>query len=451
MENPVNLPLDNFVDLLMDGICAVDASGRFVFVSAACEQIFGYTPAEMIGMNMRDMILPEDIPKTMGVVQKIMSGKPQNHFENRYVRKDGQIVHVMWSARWSDDHQMRFAVARDITKRKAAEAVQGALYAISEAAHSAEDLPALSRQIHQIIGGLLPATNFFVALYDGVSDELSFPYFVDQCDPLPAPRKLGEGTLTAEVIRTGLPLLVTPETSQALPEHLRVVIGTDALYWLGVPLKAQDDVIGALVVQSYSPNETYSTRDQRLLQFVSAQVATAIERKRLHTRLLHLAQFDQLTGLANRELLRYRLKSALATARRENGGLCVLYCDLDNFKQVNDSHGHGVGDLLLQQVAHRLQQCVRKSDTVARVGGDEFVMLLEGVSMPADVAAIANKILDALVLPFPVAGLHLHIRPSIGCAIYPDDGEDETNLLLKADAAMYSAKRQGGNHFQMPG
>ncbi|PKO63759.1 MAG: diguanylate cyclase, partial [Betaproteobacteria bacterium HGW-Betaproteobacteria-17] len=154
------------MDLLLDAICVVDARGCFVFVSAAGERIFGYAPAEMIGRPMTDFVFHADRARTLQAVDEMMKGQPQPYFENRYVRKDGQIVHIMWSARWSAADQVRVAVARDVTERKHADAMQAALYAISEAAHAAEDLVALFEQVHQIIGGLMPADNFFIALYD---------------------------------------------------------------------------------------------------------------------------------------------------------------------------------------------------------------------------------------------------------------------------------------------
>lgn len=439
------VPLANVIDLLLDTVCVVDAGGRFVFVSAACERVFGYTAEEMVGQAMLDFVHPDDRLRTLQAAGEIMSGRPKPNFENRYLRKDGQVVHIMWSARWSEDDRLRIAVAHDITERKRAESVQAALYAISEAAHAAQDLLALFQQIHQIIGGLLPASNFFVALYDQKNDELSFPYHVDERDPVPASRRLDSGTLIAEVIRYGQPLLLTPDTLSTLPVHLRSPTGSNALFWLGVPLDSNKGTIGALVLQSYSEDTPYSERDKELLQFVSTQVASAIERKQMQGHLQHIARHDRLTNLPNRDLLCDRLGTALARARREQDGLCLLYLDVDNFKQVNDSFGHAAGDLLLQVLAQRLKECLRETDTVARVGGDEFVVLLERIQEPRHAVAVAEKVRAALDQPFELAGHKLRILPSIGIALYPQDGDEEGHLLRQADAAMYAAKRNGGN------
>jgi len=197
MEPKATLPPSNVMDLLLDAICVVDAEGRYLFVSAAFERIFGYAAGEVIGRPMIEMVYPPDRERTLRAAADIMAGQDQLHFENRYVRKDGQVVDIMWSARWSEADQARVAVGRDVTALKRSENLQGALFDISEAAYTAEHLPALFRRIHQIIGELLPANNFFVALYDDKKDELSFPYFIDEHDPAPEPRKLDSGTLSA--------------------------------------------------------------------------------------------------------------------------------------------------------------------------------------------------------------------------------------------------------------
>ena len=206
MQPKADLSLAHVLDLLLDAIIVVDGDGRILFVSAACERIFGYAPAEMLGLRSIDLVHPDDRALTLQAAADIRAGVTMTHFENRYIRKDGRTVHVMWSVRWSEADQARIGVARDVTDIKRAQSMEGALHAISEAAHAAGDLVALFERIHVIIGGLLPARNFFVALYDKKQDELTFPYYVDEFDQPPAPRKLNSSpTLSAEVIRTGKP------------------------------------------------------------------------------------------------------------------------------------------------------------------------------------------------------------------------------------------------------
>lgn len=441
MKTKTYTPTTSFIDLLMDAVFAVDADARVVFASAACERIFGYTPQELIGRNMFDMMAPEDRERTRHSVRDVMSGRPQLHFENRYLRKDGQIVHIMWAAHWSPADQLRIGVARDVTERKREEAMQAALYAISEAAHATDDLPALFRHIHQIVGTLLPVHNFSVVLREKHTNKLSLAYHVDEHDLTHEPFHPETDTLYAEVIRTEQPLLLTPDMIAARQGKLPIFTSTTPLCWLGVPLKSHSSTIGVVVVKSYPGGVEYSEKDQELLQFVSTQIATAVERQRMQIRLQHMAQYDQLTGLPNRGLLYDRLKSALSIAHRERVQMSVLYLDLDKFKHVNDTLGHGVGDLLLQAVARRLEQCMRKSDTVARIGGDEFVVLLRSIREPAQATRVAEKIRCALCLPFTLGDHDLLIVPSIGIAHYPEHGESEEQLLKYADHDMYRQKK----------
>jgi len=335
---------------------------------------------------------------------------------------------------------LRIAVARDITERKQAESRQAALYAISEAAHAAEDLLALFKRIHLIIGEWLPALNFSVALYDDHGAELSFPYHVDAHEP-EQPCAM-TGRLCAEVVRSGQPILLTPDQDDRPAGFERQESAQNTPCWLGVPLNSQNGTIGALIVKSMPGSEHYTEQDKELLQYVCAQVATAIERKQLHARLQRMAQYDQLTQLPNRELLRDRLKAALEAAREDCGRLALLYVDLDRFKEVNDTHGHAVGDMLLQTVANRLKGCVRETDTVARIGGDEFVVLLHSIHASGDADGVAVKIRQVLAQPLRLDGHSFNIQPSIGVAQYPEHGTEEKQLFRHADEAMYTAKRE---------
>ena len=272
------------MNLMLDAVCVVDRDGHFVFVSPAFERLFGYAPAEVIGTPMLDLVFPEDRDKTLHTVDSILAGVLKPSFENRWVHKSGRIVDVMWSARWSEEHQVRIAVARDITEQK--------------------------------------------------------------------------------------------------------------------------------------------------------QLAAHLQR---------MAQHDSLTELPNRALFQDRLHTAFAHARRDNTQLCLLFIDLDGFKQINDNFGHLVGDRLLQKVAGRLRDCVRESDTVARMGGDEFVVLTHDVSAAGDAVQIAEKIRAAIAQPYDIADLQVRISLSIGIALYPQHGDDYQQLLKSADNAMYRAKNSGGD------
>lgn len=162
----------------------------------------------------------------------------------------------------------------------------------------------------------------------------------------------------------------------------------------------------------------------------------------------HLVQHDALTGLPNRILLQDRLGQAIELARRQGRQLAVMFMDLDQFKHINDSLGHAVGDQLLRLVAQCLVGCVRHSDTISRQGGDEFVLLLPYIERAEDAALSAQKMLAALALPHRIDQHDLHIGASIGISIYPDDGQDVETLIKSADTAMYSAKENGRNNYK---
>lgn len=446
---PKPVLLDNLLDLLLDAVCVVDADSRFVYVSAAFERIFGYRPDEVVGTPVLNLVHPDDRQATLRVIADMMRGQPHPHFANRYLHKSGHVVHVVWSAHWSAADGVRIAVAHDVTEVKYAQNMQSALHAIAEAAHAAADLMALFKRIHTIIASLLPAQNFFVALYDAIQDELSFPYFVDQYDAPPAPRPLDSGTFTAAVVRGGQPILFCRGARDLPPGVGGSIAGYPSMDWLGVPLTTSSGTIGALVVQSYSDDVRYDEKHKALLGFVSTQVATAIERKRTQTWLQYLAGHDQLTGLANRELLHRQLEEALCRVRAERGMLATLYIDLDKFKQINDDHGHDIGDQLLQEVAHRIRGCVRTGDTVARLGGDEFVVLLDAIA-DADVAhRAAEAIRAALDAPYELGSSRVRMSSSIGIAVAPAHGDDHRHLMRRADSAMYEVKRRGGNRVHM--
>lgn len=158
---------------------------------------------------------------------------------------------------------------------------------------------------------------------------------------------------------------------------------------------------------------------------------------------MQLALYDALTGLPNRKLLEERLGQALSKAKRGHSHVALLFIDLDKFKPVNDNFGHAYGDLLLKEVAKRLQNCMRESDTASRLGGDEFVVLLSDIEGCNGTALVAKKILDLLVLPYEISGHTFEISASIGAAVYPEDGADGKSLVRNADLAMYEAKNAG--------
>lgn len=438
-KKDIHSPLPNVTELLLDAVCLVDASGRFVFASAACERIFGYTQEEIVGKQMYDLVLPADREKTRNAASDVLAGQYKTSFENRYVRKDGTIVDIMWSARWSESDQMRVAVARDITERKNAERIKHALYTISEVAHSTEDMLLLFEKVHEVINEHIPAPNFVIALCDEERNAQKLSYVRREQNQTFAP--LEPGALVAEVVRTGQSVFLTPETVAIKNTQDWTEIGEGTCYCFAIPLKAPHQTLGAIVMHSYCDIPRYTERDHDFLQLVADRIATIIEHKRMQARFRYMAEYDQLTGLPNRVLLHDRLKTALERARRQEQKLALLFIDLDKFKLVNDTLGHLAGDYLLQVVATRLKSVIRESDTVARIGGDEFAVLLEGAQTQVQANNVIEKLLATLNQPLTYEGHEVNVLASIGVAFYPEHGEDERELINHADRAMYATKR----------
>tara|TARA_R110002110_G_scaffold415816_1_gene656600 strand:+ start:8642 stop:9973 length:1332 start_codon:yes stop_codon:yes gene_type:complete len=429
--------LTQFLDLLLDVVCVVDKDGRFQYVSAACERVFGFTQQEMVGKTVQDLVHPEDRETTLNIASQVMAGTDSTQFENRYLRKDGEVVHIMWSARWSEQDQIRIGVARDITRRKQAELKQSALLRISQAAHRTRDLAILLEQIREIVAALVPCQGFYVALRSERDGHWTYPYYRDDRDLAPGNAPEGLEPLGERVCAEGRMLLLDPEALAGADTNRD---GGQPRYWLGAPLVTEQGVIGVLVVKSYSPEVRLGEEDQELLEFVADQVAVAISQARMLAQLEQRAQYDALTGLPNRALLHDRLGRAISAAERQSSMFALLFVDMDDFKRVNDLRGHAAGDRLLQLTAQRLLASVRASDTVARLGGDEFVVVLEGLAAADHAQDLVGKIQRAFALPFELEQESVLSPLSIGVALYPRDGTSPAALLQRADQRMYAAK-----------
>ncbi|MEX2476768.1 diguanylate cyclase [Marinobacter sp.] len=432
------------VNLLLDPVFVVDESGNIVFVSDACESLLGYTASEMIGTLIFDYLHPDDRERTRAEANRVMTGHPHTNFENRYLHKDGHAVHILWSARWSEDDKLRIGLARNVTSLRRANQTRDALYRISEAAHGADSLRGICDGVRQVIAELFPRNDLHLAFYDPVRTVLTVPdWSVDRANDW-VEGSMQPGTALAEVISLGQTLLASRDPSQP---GLGVITESGLkspgpLNWLGVPLISNDSVLGALVIESQSEHIRYCAADQELLQFVATQVAIVVERKRAEDHLRFLAHHDPLTGLTNRSLFYDRLETALKSAGRHNSLVALLYLDLNDFKQINDTLGHEAGDQLLIETARRLEQCTRETDTVARMGGDEFTVLLTDISDLAAVDAAVGKIREVMAVPMMQEGQIVLISFSVGVALYPQDGRTARHLLGSADSKMYEHKRR---------
>ncbi|HEX7643426.1 MAG TPA: diguanylate cyclase [Burkholderiaceae bacterium] len=389
--------LQRLADLVLDAVFLVEEGGRIVFVNPACTAIFGYQPEEMIGRALLDFIHPDDRERTLTEMGQVVNGLARVGFENRYLRKDFSVAHIMWSARWSQEDKLRIGVARDITERKRAEERQAGMLALSTAAHGAESVFAMFAAFHATLQRLLPVRGLAALL--GPDERVAY-----------------------SAMRPG-DMIEPPDMAQ----------------WHGMPMATSGANLGELRLD-LGRIEALSAGDTELLQFAARQAAAVIERFALHANLARAARYDDLTGLPNRRLFQDRIHSAFARCRRGESSGALLFIDLDDFKEVNDAHGHAAGDQLLQTVAGRIASCVREADTVARIGGDEFVVLIEGVYEREQAELVAAKIGKAIGEPLALADNLLHPQASIGVALYPEHGKVINQLMRHADQAMYACK-----------
>jgi len=214
-----------------------------------------------------------------------------------------------------------------------------------------------------------------------------------------------------------------------------------------VPVRGEQQVRGALCALGCE-DERFTDDGLAFLDTAASLLSTGLQRVDSEGRVSFLAQFDPLTGLSNRALLADRFTQMIAQARRRGLPLGVLFVDLDHFKLVNDSLGHAGGDELLKEAARRLEEAVRAGDAIARVGSDEFAVVVSDLTRPEDAALVAQKILDRMARPFVVFGQEAFVTASIGVAAFPGDGGDAESLLAAAEAAMHRAKQSGRNAYQ---
>ena len=283
-----------------------------LWVNENVSKVFGFPPEEIepTGAWWTEHLHPEDQERVVtSIDQLVRSGGSVWTSEYRFRRRDGTYATLVDRGYVLHDaagHPVRvIGSAMDVSQRRKTEAIQSAVYRISEAANSAKDLPELYSQIHKVVAGLMPATNFYIALYDDQTDALEFPYFVDEEEGAPSRQPLGHG-LTEYVLRTGRPLLASPEVFEGLVRNGEVVsVGPASVDWVGAPLVSQGKTIGVIVVQSYAEGVRFDDEDKGVLNFVSEQVAMAIDRKRAQERLLdaeRLATMGQLAGFIAHEL-----------------------------------------------------------------------------------------------------------------------------------------------------
>ena len=283
-----NLPtrvqfLDQMFQASPDGLSIADCSNRVLWANQTFVRMFGYTAADVNGHPLDDLVVPPTRLAESRWIREALAKGERITLETQRKKKDGSLLDVSLScAPLLLDGKIAgfYAGYHDISDRRRVETLSSALYRVAEQSTSAHDLQQFFTAVHGIVDELMYARNFYIALYDAATELLSFPYFADEHDPPPPPKKLGRG-LTEYLLRTGEPLLATPEVLQAMEDRGDVARnGSRSLDWMGVPLTVGGHTFGALVVQTYSKNIRYGERDKEILTFVARQLASAVEIKR---------------------------------------------------------------------------------------------------------------------------------------------------------------------------
>lgn len=402
-----------------EGLVVADTDIRIVAVNPAFTAITGYSPDEVIGRNPRllsaGMHSPEFYRELWGALTA--TGAWCGEMLNR--RKNGEVYTEWLSIKQIRDEQGQpthyVGIFSDVTERNRAR----------------EALRENERRLQEIIN-TMPVPMF-------VKDAASRILLMNHaCE-------VQWGMAFSDLRGT--------DASQFFPpEQIAVFLAKDREVFAAGHLVDLEETVWNAELRQNRIVHTYKKpvfdEAGKPLYLIGMSIDIS-ENKAMEERMQHMAHHDILTGLPNRALLDDRLRQVLAKTKRDKACLAILFIDLDEFKPVNDEFGHAVGDLLLKDAAQRMQGCVRESDTVARIGGDEFVVLLSTIETGQDAMLVAEKIRHVLNQPFELAAHSLRISSSIGIAVYPAHGSDEEALVRNADTAMYHAKEGGRNRVQI--
>jgi diguanylate cyclase (GGDEF)-like protein/PAS domain S-box-containing protein len=410
--------------------------GKIVYVNEAFSRMTGYSSEEAVGRTPRILLGPQTDRDQLNVVRTALSNWEAVRVEVVNYRSDGSAywVDVNFVPITGDGGEFTHwvAVQRETTHRKQAEDLERDRNRVLELMARNEPLETVLAHLLQMVERQCPDLRCtLLLLRDG------------QMLPVAGAKLSTDALRLVQEAQAGL-----PPRPPGPADHREMLPGPHLGASWSVPiLSGSTAVLGAFAIHcgvTRKPAEA----ELEMISKASRLAAIAIEQKQLTEKLAHQAQHDALTGLPNRALFEERLHRALAQGRAQGWNVSVLFIDLDRFKQINDTLGHAVGDALLQQVARRLEGCLRRTDMLARMGGDEFTVVLSELRDPQYAQTVAQKLLDTLKAPFHVGGYELFVTASIGISGYPRDGRDAATLQRNADSAMYRAKTLGRNNYQ---
>ena len=397
-----------------DAIISKTLDGHVTSWNRGAQMVFGYSAEEMLGKSMLILFPPEREQEEQFILEKILAGEKVDHFETVRLRKDGRLVDVSVTiSPIRDEHGAIVGaskIARDITLRKLAEA--RLLLASNVFTHTNEAIMVTDAQ-----GLIIEVNDAFTRITGYLREDA-----VGQ-----SPRMFRSG-------RQG------PEVFEAMWHNLVKHGHCQGEVW---SRRKDGEAYAGLVTVS-----VIADSDGQPLQYVA--IFADITSLRKNQELLeHVAHFDSLTDLPNRLLLSDRLHQAMVLCKRMQQSLAVLYLDLDGFKSINDCYGHDVGDELLVSISGRMKGVLREVDTLARMGGDEFVVVLVNIGSLSDCVQLVERILQACAVPVHLNGQIMQVSASIGVTLYPQDDAETDQLMRHADRAMYEAKQAGKNRYHL--
>ncbi|MCC7183178.1 MAG: hypothetical protein IOMNBAOH_01179 [Rhodocyclaceae bacterium] len=451
----------NIVALAADAVVCTDARLRITLFNHSAETVFGYSHAEIVGQPL-SRLLPEPVRARHEeqIARFAESGEAIRIAAHRAelvgLRKDGSEFPAEISiSRWHDDEGPAYvAIVRDITQRKRDQRILHLIQNVTLAASEAHDVQtALGEGLRTLCESLdwsmaqvwvaKAGTGQLECLGTWCRNEAGLEAFrMASIAAAPGPNEDLPGWVWASGQERWL-----DELSGARSTRLQLASEAGLRTAVAVPVAAGQQKFAVLELFSRRPRP----RDDHLVRILGtamSQLGVVLQRKLAEARLRHMAHHDYLTELPNRALFAERLRQAMLDATRHQRRVAVALLDLNQFKTVNDTLGHAVGDELLREVGARLRAGVRESDVVARLSGDEFALILQDLARPDDATIVADKVLASFRAPFRLAGRDLHVGASLGMTFFPDDTRDAQLLLRNADIAMYRAKEAGGSCYR---
>lgn len=416
------------------GLAEVALNGRFVTVNPALRVMLGYTEEELISKTFQDITHADDLALDLANLQELLNGKCDTYrMEKRYIQKSGQIMNAQLDVallRSASGAPLNFiAQVQDITARINAETVLAQANSLREAIMNAAPYSIIATDPEGLITSINPAAErmLWYSREDLVGKK-SPQIIHDNAEIISRAQELS--SKYSQTIEPGFEVFVHESRAGLADEH----------EWTYVRKDGSRFPVQLTVTALRDSNRT-------IIGFLGiAHDITQRKRREEYTK--HISLHDELTGLPNRTLLNDRLNVAIETAKRNHKKVGVMMLDLDHFKRINDTLGHHIGDEVLKNVAHRISTNLRRSDTAARMGGDEFIVITPEMNDAKNSDLIASTLVKAISAPILIGPHELTITPSIGVSCYPEDGEDIHSLIKHADAAMYQAKAAGRFRYQ---